>query len=62
MKHNFGFKIEDPAEEDWPKDAEGERKKPLRWKEPNFEGDEVKMDNFRNKDGERWDGEVEVEK
>jgi len=30
-------------------------KKPLLWKEPNFNDDEVKMENFRGKDNLTWD-------
>jgi len=36
----------------------GGQQKPLLWKEPNFNGDEVKMDQFRATDKLTWDQEV----
>ena len=37
-------------------------KKPLLWKEPNFNDDEIKMENFRGKDNLTWDQEIEKER
>ena len=36
----------------------GGQQKPLLWKAPDFNGDEVKMDEFREKDNHTWDKEL----
>lgn len=45
LKENFGGKASAPVH----------GKKPLLWKEPNFNDDEVKMENFMGKDNLAWD-------